>query len=336
MKSRLKAGIQLENLNRYDLDFQFSGSHFPVMFNEVVHFFKLLISQNDSAQILVLDCTFGRGGHSQGFLKNNKINVKLFAFDQDIEAIKHGQHEFANFIKEDKLTLIHDNFSNLEKYNLPKFDYILLDLGVSSPQLDQAERGFSFYHDGPLDMRMNQNLSLNAEFIVNTYSEEELNKLFQDYGEIYKPYRVTRAICHDRKEKAFQTTKQLAGLIERVDGWRKKGQHPATQYFMALRLAVNQELEVLKYSLPILIDLLNDNGLLSVISFHSLEDRIVKNCFKESNFGSSLYKKVISPTDEECRLNTRSRSAKLRVFKKNGVQDGLNKYDKYQDDNESE
>lgn len=322
MKRRIKSGIQLENLKRYDSEFQFSAAHYPVMFNEIMYFAQLYAEQNPQAKYRILDCTFGRGGHSQGFLKT-LANVHVTAFDQDQQAIDFGKENFAEQISSGKLELIHDNFASIENYNLELFDYILLDLGVSSPQLDQAERGFSFYHDGPLDMRMGQKNGLTAEFIINTYTEDDLNKMFREYGEIFKPFRVTRAICHDRKMKAFQSTHQLAGLIERVEGWKKKGQHPATQFFMALRLAVNQELEVLNNTLPNLIQLLKTNGFISVISFHSLEDRIVKNCFRGSIEGKSLHKKVITPSEDECRLNNRSRSAKLRVFTRNGVQDGL-------------
>lgn len=326
MKSRIKVGVQLQNIKRYDLDFKFEASHYPVLFNEILSLLDVRLQRQPGQVVHALDCTFGRGGHSQGLMHISE-DVQLTAFDQDLEAIEFGKLKFAKEIENSKLSLIHDNFANFPKHNLQKFDFILLDLGVSSPQLDQAGRGFSFYNDGPLDMRMNQKIGVTAEFIINTYSEEDLNKLFQEYGEIYKPYRVTRAICHDRKTQAFQRTQQLAGLIERVDGWRQKGHHPATQYFMALRLAVNQELEVLRNTLPYFIDALNPHGLLAVISFHSLEDRIVKNCFRDSIEGGSLFKKVISPTDEECRLNTRSRSAKLRVFEKNRVQDGLRKYE---------
>lgn len=205
---------------------------------------------------------------------------------------------------------------------------MLLDLGVSSPQLDQADRGFSFYQDGPLDMRMNQTQTVTAELIVNTATEADLIRIFKDYGEIQNPMRVVRAILKDREVKAFQSTLQLAGMIERVDGWRKKGHHPATLYFQGLRLAVNHELDVLKEALPRFMQALKPGGRLAVISFHSLEDRVVKWLFKESSFGFSVHNKVIEASETETKSNPRARSAKLRIFQKyiKGVQDELEEF----------
>lgn len=151
--------------------------------------------------------------------------LKAEAFDQDEEAIKFAMSEYPTEVQSGKLKIHHANFSQLNEYIHEEFDMILLDLGVSSPQLDQAQRGFSFYNDGPFSMRMNQTRGCTAEHIINTATEEELVEMFKKYGEIYKPYRVVRAIVQDRKEKAFTTTKELAGLIERVDGWRIKGHH---------------------------------------------------------------------------------------------------------------
>ncbi|MFN8942997.1 MAG: 16S rRNA (cytosine(1402)-N(4))-methyltransferase RsmH, partial [Pseudobdellovibrionaceae bacterium] len=182
--------------------------------------------------------------------------------------------------------------------------------------LDDGSRGFSFLHDGPLDMRMNRNQELSAARVLNESSEEELNQIFRNYGEVNSPYRVTRAIVNDRKIKNYETTREVASLIERVDGWRKKGFHPATQYFMALRLVVNSELDGLEKSLPKVMDCLKDKGLLAVLSFHSLEDRIIKNVFKSSELGQNIIKKVIVASDEEVAKNPRSRSAKLRFFQK--------------------
>ncbi len=176
----------------------------------------------------------------------------------------------------------HFNFHNIAELN-QTFDVILLDLGVSSPQLDEAERGFSFYHDGPLDMRMNQQLPHTAADIVNTWPEVELIELFTELGEIRRPQRVVRAIVNDRKEKPFSTTRDLSGLIERVEGWQRKGHHPATRYFLGLRMAVNNELSGLESCLPELMRSLTPNGRLIIITFHSLEDRIVKYAFKESS-----------------------------------------------------
>ena len=243
-----------------------------------------------------------------------------------LEQTKSGQKvqkEFKTEVQNKELIFISKNFSQFTESNLNLFDMMFLDLGVSSPQLDKSDRGFSFYHQGPLDMRMNQQQILTADYIINTWSEKDLVGLFQNYGEIYKPFRVVRAIVHDRKTKAFKTTQELSGLIERVEGWRKKGFHPATQYFMALRLVVNQELEVLREALPAMLKSLNPGGRLAVISFHSLEDRIVKNIFKDSkDWGRPINKKVIIASEEEQRQNPRSRSAKLRIFERT-VQDEL-------------
>src|SRR5690606_8030286 len=204
---------------------------------------------------------------------------------------------FAEEIEKGRMNVVHGSFHDVKKL-LPeeRFDLILLDLGVSSPQLDQPERGFSFYHDGPLDMRMDPTTGPTAADIVNTWSEAELNDLFMNYGEIRRPQRVVRAIVQDRKTKPFRRTKELSGLIERVEGWRRKGHHPATTYFLALRMAVNNELQGLDECLTDLMQSLNPGGWLLIITFHSLEDRIIKYAFKESELGFPVFKKVIRPS----------------------------------------
>ncbi len=202
---------------------------------------------------------------------------------------------------------------------------MMFDLGVSSPQLDVASRGFSFYHEGPLDMRMDDRLTLTAAKIVNEWDEQDLARVFIGHGEVEYPFKVIRAILADRVSTPFKTTKQLSGLIERVDGWVKKGFHPATQYFQALRLEVNRELDVVAKALPAALQLLVPGGRLAVITFHSLEDRIVKNFFRDaedgtsvlgSSFGENVKRKAFKPSDREVASNTRSRSAKLRVFRR--------------------
>lgn len=280
--------------------------HIPVLLNEVIAAFS---SFNEKKDLIYFDGTFGRGGH---YTKLNQIYnfSKAFATDQDIQANDYAKIHFPN------VQISHENFYDFAKKNKNTLDMALLDLGVSSPQLDESERGFSFMRDGPLDMRMNQKLEKTAADLVNECSEQELFKIFSEYGEVKKSAKVVRAILNDRKTIKFETTLQLAKMIERVDGWQKKGFHPATQYFMGLRLVVNQELEVTERAIPLLIDQLNDHGRLAIITFHSLEDRIVKNIFNESESGFSVYKKVIVPTDEECKNNPRARSAKLRVFQK--------------------
>lgn len=283
--------------------------HIPVLANEVIEAFKVL---SDKKNLAYFDGTFGRGGHYQ-LLKSQYDITKAFATDQDLQAIAYAQEHFP------EVHIYHENFSSFALRNTEKFDIILCDLGVSSPQLDQGDRGFSFNKDGPLDMRMNQKQSMTAARVVNEFTEDDLFKVFRQYGEISNPARVIRAIVQDRKTKPFLTTLQLAELIERVDGWHKKGFHPATQYFMALRLVVNQELEVTSEGVSALMSQLTEGGRIAVISFHSLEDRIIKNLFKDSDLGFLVSKKVIVPTEEECKNNPRARSAKLRIFQK-GVQ----------------
>ncbi len=288
-----------------------STPHIPVMLNEVIE----MLSLSTSAPQKMLDGTFGRGGHSTALLKKFP-QLHVVGVDQDLAAIEHGNKQVATEFP-GRVQLFHGTFAKYMEQNKERFDLMLLDLGVSSPQIDDPERGFSFYHNGPLDMRMNQNQMVSAETIINTWDEEDLIDVFKNYGEVHSPYRVIRAVLHDRATKPFTTTHQLAGLIERVDGWRQKGKHPATQYFLGLRLRINQELESVRESLPLMIQSLVPGGVLSVISFHSLEDRIVKNIFKEhDDFGYRINKKVLVASDEEQKLNPRSRSAKLRGFKR--------------------
>ncbi|MBY0316833.1 MAG: 16S rRNA (cytosine(1402)-N(4))-methyltransferase RsmH [Bdellovibrionales bacterium] len=290
------------------------SEHVPVLLSEVLGAF----STYEKKPEMLLDGTFGRGGHTREILKAFP-GIKAIGLDRDHEALEFGATTFSEEIKNGLLRLERTSFSQYAQKlePRPQFDFILLDLGVSSPQLDQAHRGFSFYHDGPLDMRMDQNQKTTAAEVINEWDEEQLVEIFKNYGEIRSPFRVVRAIVHDRKEKPFETTRQLAGLIERVDGWRQKGKNPATQYFMALRLLVNQELEQVRESIPNFIRSLVPGGILVVITFHSLEDRIVKTLFKENEeWGRKINKKVIVASREEEKENPRSRSAKLRAFRR--------------------
>ncbi len=291
--------------------------HIPVLLNEVLESFSPLIQEaQTSREIRYFDGTFGRGGHYRA-LKKLAPNLQAVVFDQDLEAIAFARENFKTEVESGQLKVEHANFSQFSSEKFNHFDMILLDLGVSSPQLDEGHRGFSFYHEGPLDMRMNRAHGVTAEMIINQSDEQELIRIFKEYGEVRSPFRVVRAIVHDRKSKPFTSTKELAGLIERVEGWRRKGFHPATLYFQGLRLAVNQELEVIQESLPRLMEGLNPGGRLSVITFHSLEDRIVKNIFKNSQgLGMPVNKKVIVAQRSEQESNPRSRSAKLRIFER--------------------
>jgi 16S rRNA (cytosine1402-N4)-methyltransferase len=299
-----------------------SQSHIPVLLTEILEMFAPVLAPEgglSEKELRYFDGTFGRGGHLKAILEMNP-HLSALAYDQDPEAIASAQENFSSWLEAGRLRMKQANFSQFDSQEDGTFDLMLLDLGVSSPQLDQGQRGFSFYHDGPLDMRMSSE-GISAADIVRDYSEDELNELFKKYGEIQRPYRVTRAIVHDRNTKPFLTTRDLAGLIERVEGWHRKGHHPATQFFLALRLVVNRELEVVEESLEKLAHGLKSNGRLAVLTFHSLEDRIVKNKFKEfadseSPLGRIVNKKVIQAHWNEAKENPRARSAKLRVFQK--------------------
>lgn len=292
--------------------------HKPVLLDEVIELVRSI------QPATILDGTFGRGGHTRAMMTACP-EAAVTAIDQDEDAIRFAQSEFEDWIQQGRLTVKHFSFHKmaaLDQRPEGGFDVILLDLGVSSPQLDLADRGFSFYHEGPLDMRMDRTQDTTAAEIVNTWPEVELNNLFIRYGEIRRPQRVVRAIVQDRKQKEFTSTRELAGLIERVEGWKRKGHHPATTYFLALRMAVNNELAGLEACLPDLMRALSPKGRLIVITFHSLEDRIIKYAFKEApELGFPLFKKVIIPSREEQKENPRARSAKLRVFQRESPHD---------------
>ncbi len=298
------------------------NEHKPVLLAEILD----VVSEFKSKDCRYLDVTFGRGGHAAAIIDHLKVE-KTVAFDQDQRAIDYGESTFANEVQGQKIKFIKANFDQvldfepeiLHFFNQQKCNVVLADLGVSSPQLDDPERGFSFYNSGPLDMRMNTEQELTAADIVNNWTEEELFVLFKDKGEIRNPTKAVTTICEFRKQKSFTTTKELSDLIVKTFGWRKKGQHPATQVFLALRLEVNKELEVVEKSIENLLKLIEPGGLLLIITFHSLEDRIVKYKFKElaEQYGQIVTKKVIQPTWHEKNKNKRARSAKLRVFRRN-------------------
>lgn len=290
-------------------------AHTPVLLAEVLD----LLKATPRGHRLGLDVTFGRGGHTRELL-NTFPELRMTALDRDRDAIAYGEREFANLIAAGRLKLRHQSFH----HPLPKaeggWDMILADLGVSSPQLDEAARGFSFYHEGPLDMRMDQSQGVAAHEIVNQWGESDLIELFKNLGEIRRPYRVVERILEQRRLAPLMRTTELSHLIEKAEGWGKKGHHPATRYFLALRLEVNEELSNLRPALNEMMEALGEGGRLAVITFHSLEDRIVKYAFKESEIGQPVNKKVIVPGREECGKNPRARSAKLRVFQKGQVQ----------------
>lgn len=301
--------------------------HTSVLLEESIRYLNL---QEDS---IIIDCTLGYGGHSSQILKKIPKGF-LYAFDQDDQAIKNAKKrlEEAGF----NFEIIKTNFKNIKKEmnkRKVKVNGILFDLGVSSPQLDEAERGFSFHKDAALDMRMNQNDQLKADEVVNNYSYEKLTKIFYRYGEEKYASSIAKAIVKYRENKRIVTTLELAEIIKNSvpEKYRKKG-HPARKVFQAIRIEVNNELEVFETALKDALDLLKPKGRICVITFHSLEDRICKQIFNEvSKVPKELAKlpiipeayqpkfKVVAnivPCEEEILQNPRARSARLRVIEK--------------------
>jgi 16S rRNA (cytosine1402-N4)-methyltransferase len=290
-------------------------SHVPVLASEVVE----NLAELDFSEGWFVDGTFGRGGHARKILDTYSA-AKIIALDRDQEAVNYAKAEFSDYISAGRLEIHQCNFTDFAG---PIADRKLIgglfDLGVSSPQLDQGQRGFSFYHDGPLDMRMDQSQAESAKDIINNWPANDLMKLFYEFGEVRNPRRVVEKIIAERAQSEFATTRKLAELIEKTEGWRKRGHHPATNYFMALRIHVNQELEVLPQLLLPFVEKILMDGRILVITFHSLEDRIVKNIFREMEdrgIAFRVNKKVIVPNREEEKTNPRARSAKLRVIQR--------------------
>ncbi len=285
---------------------------------------------------IYVDATLGGGGHTE-YLLSKVTTGRVIAFDQDIYAIEHAQEKFKD---DERLILVHSNFENLKEelkaLDIEKVDGIMYDLGVSSPQLDITERGFSHTREARLDMRMDQSQSLDAYEIVNTYSYEALVSIFFRYGEEKFSKRIAREIERRRKEHNIETTTGLTEIIKSQipHKYRRTGGHPAKRVFQALRIAVNDELGVFERSLEAAIEILNKDGRVSVITFHSLEDRICKQMFVEYEKGPELPKglpvippeyqpdlkrinrKPILADGEELENNPRARSAKLRIAEK--------------------
>lgn len=287
---------------------------------------------------IYVDCTLGGGGHSSLILSQLGENGRLFAFDQDETAIAHARQKLAVYSQQ--LNVIKSNFLNLkeelENRGIYKVDGILYDLGVSSPQLDTPERGFSYQHDAPLDMRMDNNASLTAYDVINHWRYEDLVRIFFRYGEEKFSKQIARKIEAARAIKAIETTWELVEVIKEAipAPARRKGGHPGKRIFQAVRIAVNDELSVFERSINQAIELLKPGGRVCVITFHSLEDRICKAALKKASETPDLppglpiipdeYKpslklitrKPIVPSDEELENNNRARSAKLRVAEK--------------------
>ena len=285
--------------------------HTPVLLNEVIEYLNLKENK------LIIDCTIGEGGHAKKILESLGPSGILLGIDQDQDALVAARERLAPFGK--RVDLIWGNFINLEKIlrekKMGKVGGILFDLGVSSLQLNRKERGFSFLREGPLDMRMNKAQRINVSHLINKTSYKKLQNILYEFGEERWAKRIARAIIREREKTPVTTTTQLARIIERAVPYRGRI-HPATRTFLALRLRINGELENLREVLPPTVDSLKKKGRICIISYHSLEDRIVKNSFKDCAHQGKLKiltKKPITPTIEEIRVNPRSRSAKLRV-----------------------
>lgn len=307
-------------------------NHTTVLLHEAVE------GLNINKDGIYVDCTLGGAGHSKEIVQRLSSKGRLICFDQDMTAIEVAKERLKDHL--DQVTFIHSNFrhlkSELERIGVQSVDGILYDLGVSSPQLDTPERGFSYNHDAPLDMRMDTEASLTAYDVVNDWAYEDLVRIFFRYGEEKFSKGIARKIEEARKQSPIRTTAELAELIKAgiPAAARRTGGHPAKRVFQAIRIAVNDELGAAEASLTDAITLLNPGGRLSVITFHSLEDRLCKTIFKEASSLPDLppnlpvipegmepilqliTRKPIIPSEEEVKENKRARSAKLRIAEK--------------------
>ena len=309
---------------------------------EFVHKSVLLKETIDGLKIkpdgIYVDGTLGGGGHASEVARRLSDKGSIIGIDQDAAAIEAAGIRLKDF--GEKVTIVRSNYcdmkSQLQKLGIDKVDGIVLDLGVSSYQLDTAERGFSYREDAPLDMRMDRRQKMTARDIVNDYEERELFRVIRDYGEDKFAKNIAKHIVAARAKAPIETTGQLTEIIRESIPmkFQKKSGHPAKRTFQAIRIELNQELEVLKNSLDAMIDLLNPGGRLCIITFHSLEDRIVKSAFRKnenpctcpSDFpvcvcgkvskGTIITRKPILPSEEEMEENSRAKSAKLRIFER--------------------
>lgn len=286
---------------------------------------------------IYVDGTLGGGGHSYQICRNLSNKGRLIGIDQDDAAIAAATERLQEFA--DRVTIVRSNYCNmktvLQQLGLEKVDGIVLDLGVSSYQLDTVERGFSYKYDTDLDMRMDRRQSLTAKEIVNNYSEKELFRIFRDYGEEQFAQNIAKHIVKNRVEKEIQTTFELNEIIKAaIPAKMRTNGHPSKRVFQAIRIECNKELDVLRDTMDTMVELLNPQGRLSIITFHSLEDRIVKSAYRKYEnpctcppefpvcvcgkkpLGKSVSRKPILPSKEELEVNSRSKSAKLRVFEK--------------------
>ena len=303
--------------------------HKPVLFDEVM---ENIISEGDAVYV---DCTLGGGGHTEGMLERSSSESKVIGIDQDKEAINFAKERLKKY--GNKIEIFQDNFRNLDTViylaGHNKVDRILMDIGVSSNQLDNMERGFSYRYDAKLDMRMDRNLKISAYEVVNDFSEKEIADIIYKYGEEPKSRKIAKNIVEYRKNKKIETTLELSEIIIKSIGKSMK-KHPSKRTFQAIRIFVNKELEVLEEALDKAVNLLNNNGKLLVITFHSLEDRMVKEKFREyenpctcppeipvcvcnkKSLGKVITKKPIIAKESELNENNRAHSAKLRIFER--------------------
>lgn len=305
--------------------------HISVLLDECIE--GLNIKENG----IYVDCTLGGAGHSSEILKNLSKEGKLIGIDQDEEALKAASEKLKEY---ENVLYKHSNFYHikdiLEELEVGKVDGILMDLGVSSYQLDEKSRGFSYMQNAPLDMRMNKKSSLDAYEVVNFYDESKLARIIKDYGEERFAKRISNFIVESRENKKIETTGELVDIIKRAipAKFRREGPHPAKRTFQAIRIAVNGELEILNKAIEDSVKSLKSGGRIAIITFHSLEDRIVKNKFKELEdpcicpkdfpictcgkepLVKIITRKPIDPSKEEVEINPRSRSAKLRIAEK--------------------
>lgn len=308
--------------------------HIPVLLNQTIE------SLNIKPGGVYVDCTLGGAGHSTEIVKRLLPGGTLIGIDQDENAIKAAGEKLAPY--KEHIKLVRSNFRNLkrviEEAGFEKVDGILMDIGVSSHQIDEEDRGFSYMHDGPLDMRMDRSGAVTAESLLNTADFQRLKEIIRDYGEEKWADRIAKFICQEREKYRIETTYQLVEIIKMAipAAARREGGHPAKRTFQALRIAVNDELNVLETALYDAVEMLKEGGRLSVITFHSLEDRIVKNifnklekpctcppqipicvCGKEPQL-KVLTKKPVIADEEELEINSRSKSAKLRAAERLG------------------
>lgn len=306
-------------------------NHISVLLNECLE--GLNIKENG----IYVDGTLGGAGHSSEILKRLSNEGRLIGIDQDTDALKAAKERLKNY---SNVTFVHSNFSSIENVlnnlNIDGVDGILMDLGVSSYQLDEGERGFSYMKDAPLDMRMNRDNDFSAYNVINEYSEEDLYRIIRDYGEEKFARRIASFIVENRQEKNIETTLELVEIIKSAipAKARREGPHPAKRTFQAIRIEVNSELSILNKTIEDGVGKLNKGGRMAIITFHSLEDRIVKNKFRDLAVSCRcpkefpvcvcgekakvkvISRKAIEPMKEEVDINPRSRSAKLRVIEK--------------------